>query len=68
MSHIFPALPTVNGAAMNTEVHISFKKKITVGLQHCISGTQQSDSVIYTHMCIYTNIFFFKILIFYRLL
>ena len=66
--HIFPALPTVNSTAINIEVHVSFLKKITVGLQCCVSSVQQSDSVIYTHMCIYANIFFFKILILYRLL
>ena len=37
-------------------------------VQCCVSSVQQSDSVIYTHMCIYANIFFFKILILYRLL
>lgn len=64
----FYALPTVNSIAENVEGHVIFFIKIIVGLQRCVLGGQQSDSVIYTHMCMYTNIFFIKILILYRLL
>ena len=64
----FHALPTVNSIAVNVEGHVILFIKIIVGLQCCVLGVGQSDSVLYTHMSIYTNMSFFKILILYRLL